>query len=195
MKVTQLCLTLCNPMDYTVHGILQPRILEWVAFPFSRGSSQLGDQTQVSCIAGDSLLAEPQGKPKNTGMGSLSLLQRVFPTQESNWGLLHCRWILYQRSYHGSPILRDINPEYSLEGLMLKLKLQYFGHLMQRANSLEKTLMLGKMEGKRRRGCKRMSWFNSVFNSKDMSLSKLPEIVNDRETWCGAVHGVAKSQT
>ena len=195
MKVTQLCLTLCNPMDYTVHGILQPRILEWVAFPFSRGSSQLGDQTQVSCIAGDSLLAEPQGKPKNTGMGSLSLLQWVFPTQESNWGLLHCRWILYQRSYHGSPILRDINPEYSLEGLMLKLKLQYFGHLMQRANSLEKTLMLGKMEGKRRRGCKRMSWFNSVFNSKDMSLSKLPEIVNDRETWCGAVHGVAKSQT
>ena len=195
MKVTQLCLTLCNPMDYTVHGILQPRILEWVAFPFSRGSSQLGDQTQVSCIAGDSLLAEPQGKPKNTGMGSLSLLQRIFPTQESNWGLLHCRWILYQRSYHGSPILRDINPEYSLEGLMLKLKLQYFGHLMQRANSLEKTLMLGKMEGKRRRGCKRMSWFNSVFNSKDMSLSKLPEIVNDRETWCGAVHGVAKSQT
>ena len=182
-------------MDYTVHGILQPRILEWVAFPFSRGSSQLGDQTQVSCIAGDSLLAEPQGKPKNTGMGSLSLLQWVFPTQESNWGLLHCRWILYQRSYHGSPILRDINPEYSLEGLMLKLKLQYFGHLMQRANSLEKTLMLGKMEGKRRRGCKRMSWFNSVFNSKDMSLSKLPEIVNDRETWCGAVHGVAKSQT
>ena len=193
MKVTQLCLTLCNPMDYTVHGILQPRILEWVAFPFSRGSSQLRDQTQVSCIAGDSLLAEPQGKPKNTGMGSLSLLQRIFPTKESNWGLLHCRWILYQRSYHGSPILREINPEYSLEGLMLKL--QYFGHLMRRANSLEKTLMLGKMEGKRRRGCKRMSWFDSVINSMDMSLSKLPEIVNDRETWCGAVHGVAKSQT
>ena len=75
------------------------------------------------------------------------------------------------------------------------LKLQYFGHLMRRANSLEKTLMLGKMEGKRRRGCKRMSWFDSVINSMDMSLSKLPEIVNDRETWCGAVHGVAKSQT
>ena len=169
MKVTQLCLTLCDPMDYTVHGILQPRILEWVAFPFSRGSSQHRDQTQVSCIAGDSLLAEPQGKPKNTGMGSLSLLQRIFPTQESNWGLLHCRWILYQLSYHGSPILREINPENSLERLMPKL--QYFGHLMQRANSLEKTLMLGKIEGKRR-GQQKIKWSDSITDSLDMNLGK-----------------------
>ena len=90
------------PMDYIVHGILQVRILEWVAFPFSRGSSQPRDQTQVSCIAGDSLPAEPQGKPKNTGVGSLFYLQQIFLTQESNWGLLHCRWIFYQLSYQGS---------------------------------------------------------------------------------------------
>ena len=90
VKVTQWCPTLCYPMDYTVHGILQARILEWVAFPFSRGSSQPRDRTQVSRIAGGSLPAEPQGKPKNTGVGSLSLLQQIFLTQESNWGLLHC---------------------------------------------------------------------------------------------------------
>ena len=82
------CPTLCDPMDYTVHGILQARIQEWVAFPFSRGSSQLGDRTQVSCIVGRFFLpTEPQGKSKNTGMGSLSLLQGLFPTQESNQGL------------------------------------------------------------------------------------------------------------
>ena len=95
------CPTLCDPMDYTVPGILQVRILEWVAVPFSRGSSQPRDQTQVSCIAGDSLPAEPQGKPKNTGVGSLSLLQWLFPIQESNRGLLYCRQILYQLSYQG----------------------------------------------------------------------------------------------
>ena len=91
VKVPQLYLTLCNPMDCIVHGILQARILEWVAFPYTRGSSQLRNQTQVSTLQADSLPAEPQGKPKNTGVGSLSLLQQVFPTQESNWGLLHCR--------------------------------------------------------------------------------------------------------
>ena len=85
-----------QPMDYTDHGVLQVRILEWVAFLFSRGSSQPRDQTQISCIAGDSLPAEPQGKPKNIGVGSLSLLQQIFSTQESNQGLLHCRQILYQ---------------------------------------------------------------------------------------------------
>ena len=81
VKVAQLCLTLCDPMDCTVQGILQARLLEWVAFPFSRGSSQLRNRTQVSCIAGEFLPAEPQGKPKNTGVGSLSLLQWIFPTQ------------------------------------------------------------------------------------------------------------------
>ena len=99
-KVTQLCPTLCDSMDYRAHGILQARILEWVAFPFSRGSSQPRDRTQVSHIAGGFLPAEPQGKPKNTGVGSLSLLQQIFPIQESNRGLLRCRQVLYQPSYH-----------------------------------------------------------------------------------------------
>ena len=103
VKVAQLCSTLCDCMGHIVHGILQARILESVAFPFFRGSSQPRDQTQVSCIAGGLLPAESQGKPKNTGVGSLSLLQWIFPTQESNWGLLHFRQILYQLSHKGSP--------------------------------------------------------------------------------------------
>ena len=88
---------------YTVHGILRARILEWVAFPFSRGSSQPRIEPRFPTLQVDSLPAEPQGKPKNTGVGSLSLLQGIFPTQESNWDLLHCRWILYQVSIEGSP--------------------------------------------------------------------------------------------
>ena len=107
MKVAPSCPTLCDPMDYTVYGILQARILEWAAVPFSRDLLNPGTEPRSPTLQADSLPTEPPGKPKNTGVGSLSILQWIFPTQESNQGLLHCRQILYQLSYQGSPIATE----------------------------------------------------------------------------------------
>ena len=102
MKVVQSCPTLCDPIDYTVRGILQARILEWVAFPSPGDLPNPGIKPRSPALQVDSLAAEPQGKSENIGVGSLSLLQEIFPTKELNWGLLHCRQILYQLSYQGS---------------------------------------------------------------------------------------------
>ena len=118
---------------------------------------------------------------------------RIYPLKLCCWRrLLRVPWTASRSS---QSILKEINPEYSLDELMLKLKLQYFGYLTQRADSLEKTLMLGKIEGRRKRGQQRIQWLDGIIDSMDMCLSKLQEILKDREAWCAAIHGIVKSWT
>ena len=180
----------CSLSGSSVHGILQATILEWITIPFYRRSSWPRDWTQVFCIAGRFFTVWATRKAQSVKFyrlrkGFFSLVKSIFqePTEntingESTESIISSvvleKTLESPLDYEMKPINPKRNePEYSLEGLLLKLKLQYFGHLIWRTNSLKKTLMLGRIEGKRRRGRKRLRWLDSITDSMDMNLSKL----------------------
>ena len=195
----------CSLAGFSVHEISQTRILEWVAISYSRGSSQPRNWTCISCTAGRFFSTAPPGKPP------VAVVLMVFPVvmyrcqrwtikmAENQridacelWGwrrLLRVSWFARRSNLS---VLTEIHPEYSLQGLMLKLKLHYFGHLIQRANSLEETLMLRKTESKRGSGWQRMWWLDGIIDSMDMSWSNLWEMVKDGKAQKAIVHKVTE---